>query len=422
MIGNETLLGGRLKFWKVTSEFPLSKAIERIISEASLPNNRNAAILLKPNLNNDLIGLTGNSTDLRVLYQVIKSLQKKGYRNLMLLDGPNLGIARTGADVLKRLGVSALCQSLGVICLDANRVEATEVTLHNGIAIRIADIFLNADCILNVPTIKTHAEVMFSCCMKNLIGVVVGSDKRKIHKDLVGSILGLNELTALCLNIVDGMIAMEGDGPGDGIPRELNWVISGEDPFLTDAVIARLIGLEPLEEVPYLSEAFRQGLIDGDDAAQIFGIEPEIAILKPRPRKWSSCMLGHWSIGRFRDVIRPLFDNKVIRPFLHRHGVVQDVYEGTEADVRFEFVRNVSCGDCSLYSSYCPMDLPPDSILDESRGCIQCGYCYWVCGSGKIRILGNKGYLARHIDRYKRLIEKTTRKLPPQNTPHDSTT
>lgn len=405
MMSSENLLGGRVKLWDVAGKSSLSEAVECIISETVLPDDCYAHLLLKPNLNNDLIGLTGNSTDLRVLRTVVGSLQQRGYRNLTVVDGPNLGIARTGADVLKRLGVRVLCQSLGVQCYDVNSADSTEVTLDNKITIRIAKEFLNADCVLNLPTVKTHAEVMFSCCMKNFIGIVVGGCKRKVHRDLVGSIVALNQLTPVSLNIVDGLIAMEGDGPGDGVPRQLNWILSGQDPFLTDAVIARLIGLDPFEEVPYLREAFRQGLVEKDDAIQISHMTPRLTILRPKPRKWTSRILGHWSVGWFRDVVRPLFDNNVVRPFLHCHGVVQDIYEAQEADVKFEFVESISCGDCSLCSYYCPMGLERDEILDESKGCIQCGYCYWVCGAGKIRMLGHKGYLSRHIERYKTLIE-----------------
>jgi len=405
MMRNEDFLGGRVKLWNVADRPSLAEAVECIVSETTLPDDRHARLLLKPNLNNDLIGLTGNSTDLRVLRTVIGSLKKRGYRNLTVADGPNLGIARTGADVLKRLGIRGLCQSMGVPCYDVNSGDSREVTLDNKITVRIAKKFLDADCVINLPTVKTHAEVMFSCCMKNFIGIVVGACKRQVHRDLVGGIVALNQLTPIFLNIVDGLVAMEGDGPGDGVPRQLNWILSGRDPFLTDAVIARLIGLDPFEEVPYLREAFGKGFVEKDDAAQISSMTPRSTILRPKPRKWTSRILGHWSVGRVRDTMRPLFDNSIVRPFLHRHGVVQDIYEAEEADVKFEFVEGISCGDCLLCSYYCPMGLKRDDILDESKGCIQCGYCYWVCSTGKIRMVGHKGYLSRHMERYKTLIE-----------------
>ena len=74
-----------------------------------LPTEPSARIVIKPNLNNDLNGLTGNSVDLRVLDAIVRQLKGFGYHNLCIADGPNVGIERRGIDVFKRLGVRALC-------------------------------------------------------------------------------------------------------------------------------------------------------------------------------------------------------------------------------------------------------------------------------------------------------------------------
>ncbi|MCP4346505.1 MAG: DUF362 domain-containing protein [Desulfobacterales bacterium] len=401
-----SMLDGRVMFWNITHELTLQKVIERIISTVPLPENPDTRFLLKPNLNNDLTGLTGNSTDLRVLREVIRALQARGYAELIVADGPNLGMARTGADVLRRLGIAALCESLGVECLDANQLEGRKIILGNGIKTRIPSIFFDADYIINLPTIKTHAETGMSCCMKNLVGVNIGKYKREIHRDLKGSVIALNSLLKVHLNIVDGLIAMEGDGPGNGVPRMLNWIVSGEDPFLTDCAVAGMIGLDPFEDVPCLTEALRMGLIKAPDADKIQQTDSIVKILRPNPVMKITRIFGHRSLGRIRDIIRPLFDNSLIRPLLHQAGVVQDIYEAEEADVKFQFAEGVSCQDCSLCHFYCPMQLTADDALDQSKGCIQCGYCYWVCNKGAIRLIGKKGYLARHVERYKLSVEK----------------
>ena len=403
------LLDGQVLLWHVTADLTLSEILEHILSEASLPKNPNACILLKPNFNNDLIGLTGNSTDLRVLHRTIRSLQGKGYTNLSVVDGPNLGVARMGADVFRRLGVLRLCEKAGVRCLDVNRLENTPVTLKNGISTRIANLFFEADFLINIPTIKTHAEVSMSCCMKNLMGANIGKWKRNLHRDLAGSIVALGELLPISLNIVDGLVGMEGNGPGDGIPRELNWIVSGADPCLTDAVVARLIGFEPSKEVPYLKEACRQGLLDSDSLDRLSRIQCQARVLRPHPVKRMARLFGHPSLGWLRDVVRPLFDNRLVRPLLYRHRIVQDVYESEEAQARFQFAPNVQSRETSFHGAYCPMQLSCHDALDESKGCIQCGYCYWVCDDGAIQITGNKGYLGRHIARYKSLVENAAK-------------
>ena len=76
------------------------QAVEELLTRrrASLPEDRGAHVLLKPNLNNDLVALTGNSVDLRVLCAVIEVLQGWGYTRITVADGSNVGVERRGID------------------------------------------------------------------------------------------------------------------------------------------------------------------------------------------------------------------------------------------------------------------------------------------------------------------------------------
>ena len=79
----------------------LRQAVAEVLdtSSAALPARSGASFLLKPNLNNDLCALTGNSTDLRLLAAAIEALQRRGYTNIVVGDGPNIGAYRKGIDV-----------------------------------------------------------------------------------------------------------------------------------------------------------------------------------------------------------------------------------------------------------------------------------------------------------------------------------
>jgi uncharacterized protein (DUF362 family)/ferredoxin len=366
-------------------------------------------IVLKPNFNNDLNGLTGNSTDLRVLSAMIRVLKDYGFDHIVVADCPNLGIARTGANVLGRLGVAELCQYLGIRCEDANGDRGMEVVLENGIRTRIAGIFMNAENIICMPTIKTHAEAVLSCCLKNFIGVNIRNSKRELHRDLVGSIVAINKVLAVKFYVVDGLIAMEGDGPGDGIPRRLDWMLLADNPYLIDSVVARLIGLDPFVDVPYLDRAKRQGLIGQAESVAIMDIQPKANLLRAKPAGRMAKVAGHRSLGWLRDLVRPVFDNRVIRPFLKRHGFTQDIFEKDEANIRYLRADMSACNECSLCTDYCPIGLDSDRLLKRENGCIACGYCYWVCRN-RILVQGEAGYLARHIDRYKALVENAVRR------------
>ena len=57
-------------------------------------------------------------------------------------------------------------------------------------------------------------------------------------------------------NVVDGILAMEGNGPTGGDPVPLGLVISGRNPFNVDCAAAKLIGWD---NIPMLDEAERRG-------------------------------------------------------------------------------------------------------------------------------------------------------------------
>ena len=61
----------------------------------------------------------------------------------------------------------------------------------------------------------------------------------------------------LCL--IDGVIAHEGAGPVDGLPKPLGLFIGGTDPVATDHACARIMGVNP-RQVPHLRLAMKNGL------------------------------------------------------------------------------------------------------------------------------------------------------------------
>jgi uncharacterized protein (DUF362 family) len=113
--------------------------------------------------------------------------------------------------------VRALCAHYGVECIDLNHAPAAEVRLATGSA-SVARLCLESDLFINLPKLKTHAEAGMSLAAKSLIGCVAGTEKRKVHADLPANIVALNEAIHPHLIIADALIAMEGNGPGDGVP------------------------------------------------------------------------------------------------------------------------------------------------------------------------------------------------------------
>lgn len=370
-----------------------------------LPGWPDAAILLKPNLNNDLLALTGNSTDLRVLVALVRALQQRGYTNITLADGPNIGIYRKGVDVLGRLGIRALAGRLGLRVLDLNQAPTVEVEVATG-KVRVAEVCLRADFFIGVPKVKTHAEAGLSAAVKNLMGCVSGVDKRLMHRDLAANLVHLNEQVRPHWILVDGLIGMEGNGPGDGAPRRLDLLLCGDDPFRLDLLLARLVGLD-YAAIPYLAIARQRGHISDEDIRLVERIAP-VAAFEPAPRRGLAArILDHRALALVRDLTRPLHGSEAARAMLYRLGIIQDVYRQAEARIEKLSLDRQRCDDCGACVTVCPMELPvtdADFGFLETPACLGCLYCALICPREAIAIEGDLGYLHDHLARYGKSI------------------
>jgi len=362
-----------------------------------------AKILIKPNLNNDLVALVGNSTDLRVLAALMESLLNRGYRNLVLADGSNVGVHRRGIDAMKRLRVDRLAERYGVAVLDLNEDQGLPIVLHGGGHPEVARSVLEADFLITVPKVKTHAEAGLSCALKNQVGVCVGQFKREVHRDLGRNILALNQAVVPDLVLVDGLIGMEGNGPGDGEPFRLGTLAMCDDPFLNDLAVCRVVGM-PWQEVPYLVHAFDEGVLNGIDETDVEGL-PQLHTIRRAPQRSRLAELSearslHW----LKLAARPVIDRvpAVIRA-AYRLGVVQDVYSLEDDGVAGVRRKPGDCGDCHICEDFCPTWLTRDEIgvKTDAEDCVSCLYCWWVCPDDVIQLDGELGHLSRQVDRYR---------------------
>lgn len=375
--------------------------------EARLPTSRAARIVIKPNLNNDLVALTGNSVDLRVLAALIEALQRRGYTDLTVADGSNVGIERRGIDTFARLRVDRLTDRYGVRLVNLNRDQGTRVPLHKGAQPKVAQTVLDSEFLISVPKVKTHCEAGFSCAMKNWVGITCGQDKRHMHMDLGRNIFAINEVIRPDLILVDGLIGMEGNGPGDGEPYRLGRLFMSEDAFLNDAVVSRVVGL-PIDTIPYLVHARDAGILSGALLAEIARTVPVIRAAKPAPPRSRLAELADaQSLLWLKKAVRPLTQHEAVLKAAYKLKIVQDVYSFEEDTVEGVARTKTDCGTCQACADSCPTGLSVDEIgvKVDPESCIGCMYCWWVCPDESITLRGDIGYLQRQVERYKKDIE-----------------
>ncbi|MBR6252343.1 MAG: DUF362 domain-containing protein [Clostridia bacterium] len=135
--------------------------------------------------------------------------------------------------------------------------------------IPITEYLLKADVIINCCKLKSHGMMALSCGVKNLYGIVPGTTKQEFHfrypdyNDFANMLIDLNEFLKPSLTVVDGVVAMEGNGPTAGVPKNVGLIIASKNQYKLDFICAHLIGLSR-ENVPTIEESFKRGLIPAD--------------------------------------------------------------------------------------------------------------------------------------------------------------
>ncbi len=376
--------------------------------EHRLPASRDARVVIKPNLNNDLVALSGNCADLRVLDALLDGLRRRGYHALTVADGSNVGVERRNINTFTRLRVVALAERHGARVVNLNQDEGERVSLQAGGQPVVGRTILESDFLISVPKIKTHAEAGMSCALKNWVGIARGQMKRHMHFDLAANIVAMNEVVLPDLILVDGIVGMEGNGPGDGDPFRFGQLLMSDDAFLNDVVVARLIDM-PLSAVGYLQVALERGHID---EALVQEVAAKVPILRPIRRAPPRTRLAELSEARqlewLKRAVRPIVSRPRVTELAYKLKIIQDVYSLDDDSLRLVGRDVARCGACRRCEDFCPTELPLSAIgvRTEAPDCVQCLYCWWVCPQDALRLEGQPNAMKRQIERYKPAIEQ----------------
>jgi uncharacterized protein (DUF362 family) len=209
------------------------------------------AVVLKPNLVDYLPGDAINTHPLLVL-AAAEYFRRGGAKSVLVAEGP--GHQRDTQLVLSQSGYKdSLCRE-NIRFVDLNRDELVRTRLrasYTGMKyLWLPRTVLEADLVVSMPKIKAHHWSGVTLSMKNMFGIVPGMrygwPKNILHwAGIQESILDICATVPINFVIGDGIIAMEGNGPINGTPRQLGKVVLADDPVAADATCARLMGFEP---------------------------------------------------------------------------------------------------------------------------------------------------------------------------------
>jgi len=225
-------------------------AAEEVVSPTS-------KVVLKPNITVAHHCSTGVTTHPGLLAGAAKYLSERAVNDVTIGEGGGCDITQAFED----LGFAAVAQRYGLDLADFNRDEEIEVPAPDPFAggtFGIARTALDCDVLISVPVLKIHSPPSaVTLCLKNVMGCLV-KNRSSMHQDFDPKIVSLARLLPSALNIIDGIVAMEGQEI-HGRPVGMRTVIASRDYVAADAVAAAIMGFAE-GEVRHIALAAEMGL------------------------------------------------------------------------------------------------------------------------------------------------------------------
>jgi uncharacterized protein (DUF362 family)/Pyruvate/2-oxoacid:ferredoxin oxidoreductase delta subunit len=231
-------------------------------------------VLLKPNLLSAKEPMRAITTHPEVVAAVAREVRQLG-ADVIIGDSPG-GAKRGVRRVWENTGMLAMAERERIELVNFEAGGVVKFSLNDRHYF-LAKPAVEADFIINLPKLKTHILTLMTGAVKNMFGLIPGFRKGQYHKEAPRPnefsqvIVDILSLRPPNLTLMDGILAMEGDGPSSGNPRWVNLILASTDPVAIDAVAASIIGLRP-ERVPTTRIASEAGLgIGWPEALEIVG-------------------------------------------------------------------------------------------------------------------------------------------------------
>jgi len=331
-------------------------------------------VLLKPNMLSAKEPERGITTHPVVLEAVVREVQSVG-GEVWIGDSPSgavKGLKRywenTGfKDVADRTGAR-------LVNFEAGGTVARTV---KGEKYHFARAVFEADVVINLPKFKTHGLTLYTGAIKNLYGTLPGLQKATFHKlhphpqNFSRVLVNVFSSVRPRLNLMDGILGMEGNGPATGNLRNVGLLLASEDGIALDTVASSIMGFKENEV-----DAIR---LAGEDGVGENSVE-KIEILG---EKLDAVRLEDFSLPSNRLI-------RLVPEFLMK-WVARFVWARPQADPE-------KCTGCGVCANSCPVhaiQMVDGRPVMDYNVCINCLCCNESCPEGAI--VQQMSWLARRF-------------------------
>ena len=305
--------------------------------------------------------------------EAVARLVKEAGGTPVICDSPGGALHKEAVlrSLYEKTGMAAAAAAAGAeLSMDPS---TRTVSLPEGKVLRQAEIITpvaEADGVIDLCKMKTHVLMSMTGAVKNLFGVIPGLSKvgyhatHPDHETFADVLLDLTGYVKPRLSLMDGILAMEGDGPGSsGTPRQAGLLLASANPLALDTAAGAIMNL-PRQDNPVLLAAERRGLTPCrmEDVELIGGTVEELRMADYKfPASTKSNLM---------DFLGPL-----ARP---AERLCKKALSQTP---RIDGAKCVGCGICA---KSCPgqaiaMTAPGKKAHIDQKDCIRCYCCHELC-------------------------------------------
>ena len=305
--------------------------------------------------------------------EAVAKLVKEAGGTPVICDSPGGALHKEAVlrSLYEKTGMAAAAAAAGAeLSMDSS---TRTVSLPDGKVLRQAEIITpvaEADGVIDLCKMKTHVLMSMTGAVKNLFGVIPGLSKvgyhatHPDHETFADVLLDLTGYVKPRLSLMDGILAMEGDGPGSsGTPRQAGLLLASANPLALDTAAGAIMNL-PRQDNPVLLAAERRGLTPCrmEDVELIGGTVEELRMADYKfPASTKSNLM---------DFLGPL-----ARP---AERLCKKALSQTP---RIDGAKCVGCGICA---KSCPgqaiaMTAPGKKAHIDQKDCIRCYCCHELC-------------------------------------------
>lgn len=238
----------------------LSADMQYLVDSVDFTVDENDFVVIKPNLCDLRPPNEGGTTSPEIVEEVIKILRSKAKGARIAIVESDHAVARADEE-FERLGYNELATAYGVELINLTNDIKHDLYVDGFYFeyLKVPETLLRMTKFISIAKLKTHTQHKVTCIMKNQFGLLAVRSKSKYHAFMSEVLTDLNTTFKPSLCIIDGIVAMEGPGPSDGLRRECGVIVCGTDFFSTDVAAAQLMGFNA-RSVPYLGFCEKRGI------------------------------------------------------------------------------------------------------------------------------------------------------------------